>query len=81
MHGSAPDIAGRNLANPTAAFSSAAMLLEHGLGRPDDAARLRRAIDAAARAHLTPDRGGSASTDEFGDAVLAQLKTEEPARA
>jgi 3-isopropylmalate dehydrogenase len=46
VHGSAPDIAGKGIANPLATFLSAAMMLRHGLDRPDDAERVERAVDA-----------------------------------
>jgi 3-isopropylmalate dehydrogenase len=72
-HGSAPDIAGRGIANPTGMLRSTAMLLEHGLGRPDEARRLDEAIDAALASTPTSDLGGTASTSAFGDAVLARL--------
>ncbi len=74
VHGSAPDIAGRGIANPMAAMLSAAMLLEH-LGESDAAA----AIDAAVRAVLadgrvrTPDLGGASTTAEVTEAVVARL--------
>jgi len=73
VHGSAPDIAGRGIANPTAMLRSTALLLEHGLGRPDDGAALARAVDDAIASSPTPDLGGSASTAEFGAAVREQL--------
>ncbi|HET9199168.1 MAG TPA: 3-isopropylmalate dehydrogenase [Solirubrobacterales bacterium] len=56
VHGSAPDIAGRGVANPLATFLSAAMMLRHGLGRGDDAARIEAAVDAVLERGLrTPD--------------------------
>ncbi|HVO54458.1 MAG TPA: 3-isopropylmalate dehydrogenase [Solirubrobacterales bacterium] len=56
VHGSAPDIAGHGTANPLATFLSAAMMLRHGLGRADDAARIEVAVDAVlARGLRTPD--------------------------
>jgi len=73
VHGSAPDIAGRGIANPTAMLRSTALLLEHGLGRRDEAAALARAVDGAIASSPTPDLGGSASTAEFGAAVREQL--------
>ncbi len=74
VHGSAPDIAGRGIANPTAALRSAAMLLDH-LGDTGAAERLNIAIEEVmARGLRTPDLGGTASTLEFGDAVLAALE-------
>ena len=73
VHGSAPDIAGRGIANPTAMLRSTALLLEHGLRRPEEAQALVRAVDAALAASPTPDLGGSASTSSFGAAVREQL--------
>jgi isocitrate/isopropylmalate dehydrogenase len=73
-HGTAPDIAGRNVINPTATLLSAVMMLEH-LGFADAAARLDSAlarIYADGRV-LTPDQGGRASTTEFCEAVAALL--------
>jgi tartrate dehydrogenase/decarboxylase / D-malate dehydrogenase len=73
VHGSAPDIAGKGIANPIAAIWSASMMLDH-LGLPEEAARVMRAIEATTAAGtLTPDLGGSATTVEVGDAVLANL--------
>jgi 3-isopropylmalate dehydrogenase len=78
VHGSAPDIAGQGIANPLATFLSAAMMLRHGLGRPDDAARIETAVDAILDKGLrTPDlaSAGEASvgTAEITDAVLSEL--------
>ena len=56
VHGSAPDIAGQGIANPLATFLSVAMMLRHGLDRPDDAARIEAAVDAVLERGLrTPD--------------------------
>ena len=56
VHGSAPDIAGKGIANPLATFLSVAMMLRHGLDRPDDAARIEAAVDAVLERGLrTPD--------------------------
>jgi 3-isopropylmalate dehydrogenase len=90
VHGSAPDIAGRGVANPLATFLSTAMMLRHGLGRPDDAARIEEAVDAVlARGLRTPDLAGGTlappplpemptqvevGTVEMTDAVLAELE-------
>lgn len=73
-HGTAPDLAGRGIINPTAQLLSAAMMLEH-LGRAGNAARLRAAVDAVyARGDvLTPDQGGTATTEAFASAVIDQL--------
>jgi 3-isopropylmalate dehydrogenase len=73
IHGSAPDIAGRGIANPAAMIRSAALLLRHGLGRPDDARRLDGAVDEALRTTHTPDQGGEATTADVGDAVIGAL--------
>ena len=73
VHGSAPDIAGQGIANPVAAIWSAALMLDH-LGLPEEAARVMRAIEAATGAGvLTPDLGGTATTEEVGAAVVAAL--------
>jgi 3-isopropylmalate dehydrogenase len=73
VHGSAPDIAGRGVANPAAMLRSVALMLEHGLGRPAEARAVASAVDAAIEAAPTPDLGGDATTAEFGDAVLSLL--------
>lgn len=74
VHGSAPDIAGRDLANPTGMFWSVALLLEH-LGQPELGERLMNALSAvlAAGHHVTRDLGGTAGTRAMSDAVLAEL--------
>ncbi|MCD6057960.1 MAG: tartrate dehydrogenase, partial [Thermomicrobiales bacterium] len=73
VHGSAPDIAGQGIANPIAAIWTAALMLEH-LGLPDEAARVMRAIEATTAAGIvTPDLGGTATTREVGDAIVAGL--------
>jgi 3-isopropylmalate dehydrogenase len=79
VHGSAPDIAGTGRANPTAMLRSLALALEHSLGEPGLAGRVEAATAAAAESAPTPDVGGSATTTEFGDAVLAGLAAEVPA--
>jgi 3-isopropylmalate dehydrogenase len=73
VHGSAPDLAGRGVANPTAMLRSTVLLLEHGLARPGEAQVLNRAIEAALVSAPTADLGGSATTAEFGAAVREQL--------
>ena len=73
IHGSAPDIAGRGIANPAAMLRSAALMLSYGLERPDEAQLLDQAVDAALRSAPTADLGGTATTEEFGDAVVALL--------
>jgi 3-isopropylmalate dehydrogenase len=78
VHGSAPDIAGQGIANPLATFLSAAMMLRHGLGRPEDAGRIETAVDAVLERGLrTPDLAGeeeaAVGTEETTEAVLAEL--------
>jgi isocitrate dehydrogenase (NAD+) len=74
VHGSAPDIAGKGIANPTALILSSVLMLIH-LGEVQAAGRLRTAVERvyADKQHLTTDVGGSASTAEFTDAVIANL--------
>jgi len=74
VHGSAPDIAGQGIANPTALLRGAAMMLDY-LGQPDQAQRLRRSIRRVIGAGktITRDLGGSASTDEYAQALIADL--------
>jgi 3-isopropylmalate dehydrogenase len=73
VHGSAPDLVGSGTANPAAMLRSTALLLEHGLGRADEARALARAVDAALVAAPTPDLGGTATTAELGAAVREHL--------
>jgi 3-isopropylmalate dehydrogenase len=73
VHGSAPDIAGLGIANPAAMLRSTALMLEHGLGRPEEARALAAAVEVALAEAPTPDLGGTATTAEFGDAVLRAL--------
>ena len=74
IHGSAPDIAGKGVANPMATILSAAMLLRHSLGLADAAERIERAVaHALGDGVLSRDLGGNAGTAEIGDAVLARL--------
>jgi 3-isopropylmalate dehydrogenase len=89
VHGSAPDIAGKGIANPLATFLSVAMMLRHGLDRPDDAARIEAAVDVVLERGLrTPDLAAGTlakppmpdvpaevevGTAEMTDAVLVAL--------
>jgi tartrate dehydrogenase/decarboxylase/D-malate dehydrogenase len=74
VHGSAPDIAGKEIANPMAALWSAAMMVEE-LGHPEASSLLLSAMaDVTASGLLTVDLGGTASTSEFGTAVRTALK-------
>jgi 3-isopropylmalate dehydrogenase len=75
VHGSAPEIAGKGLANPLAAILSAALLLRHGLRLAAQAAAVESAVDRALDAGLrTRDLGGLTTTEEATQAVLAQLR-------
>jgi 3-isopropylmalate dehydrogenase len=72
VHGSAPDIAGRGIANPIGAVLSVGLLLEHACGRADLNARIERAVGTAlAEGMRPPDLGGSAATLELADALIA----------
>jgi isocitrate dehydrogenase (NAD+) len=75
VHGSAPDIAGQGIANPTALMQSAVMMLDH-LGEQKAAARLQEAIHKVYSEGkcLTPDLGGTASTEQFTDAVVRAVQ-------
>ena len=75
VHGSAPDIAGKGIANPIATIWAASMMLEH-LGEPKAAAHVLRAIEsvlASSGAPKTPDIGGTATTTQLGEAVAAAV--------
>ena len=74
IHGSAPDIAGKGIANPLGAISSAAMLLRYSLGLNAEADSIDRAVDKViAQGQLTSDLGGKATTTEVGRAVRELL--------
>ena len=74
VHGSAPDIAGQGVANPSAILLASAMMLDH-VGQPQRAARLRKALELTlARGTRTPDLGGDATTEGFADAIIASLE-------
>ena len=74
VHGSAPDIAGKGIANPTALLLSAVMMLEH-LNFKDEANRIKKAInDVLENTDIrTPDLGGTSSTKEYTDAIIQRL--------
>ncbi|KAL7752439.1 hypothetical protein RI367_001973 [Sorochytrium milnesiophthora] len=86
IHGSAPDIAGTNIANPTGAILSVAMMLRHSLGMPDHAAAVERAVQRAMDEgdgdtigeRATQDLGGTATTTQFTARVLHFLSQELP---
>ena len=75
VHGSAPDIAGKHIANPTAILWSACMMLEY-LGEDACAANIRQAVDAVLQEAkvLTPDLHGTSTTEEYRDAIIAHLQ-------
>jgi len=74
VHGSAPPLAGKNVANPIGAILSAALMLET-LGRAEDAARVERAVERAVQAgEVTQDIGGSLGTTQAGDAIRKRLE-------
>jgi isocitrate dehydrogenase (NAD+) len=74
VHGTAPDIAGKGIANPGALILAACMLLDH-IGDTDRAKRVRGALEQTIRdgKTVTRDLGGTASTEEFTDAIIAKL--------
>ncbi|MGC9974348.1 MAG: isocitrate/isopropylmalate family dehydrogenase, partial [Gaiellaceae bacterium] len=76
VHGSAPDIAGRGIANPTAMLRSVAMMLEYAFNEDVAARELREAVEVAVREAPTPDLGGEATTREFTDKVVEVLSRE-----
>lgn len=80
VHGSAPDIAGRGIANPIAAVLAGAMMLEF-LGEADAAVALQRGVEAVldSGAVRTPDLGGTDGTQAMADAIIAQIQAGAPA--
>jgi len=74
VHGSAPDIAGKGIANPAALMLAAVMMLRH-LGMQDQAGRIAAALEATIREgdDTTPDLGGTGTTDSFADAIIRRL--------
>jgi isocitrate dehydrogenase (NAD+) len=75
VHGSAPDLAGKGVANPTAMLLAGCMMLEH-IDQAEAAARVRIAIEATllARDSLTPDLGGKSGTDTYADAIISRIE-------
>ncbi|HTZ97840.1 MAG TPA: isocitrate dehydrogenase (NAD(+)) [Terriglobales bacterium] len=76
VHGSAPDIAGKNLANPTAVIRCSLLMLRH-LGEFDAALKIRNALEKVYRTRekLTRDVGGNAGTLEFADSIIEAMET------
>ena len=82
VHGSAPDIAGRGIANPIGAIWAAAMMLDH-LGQQEAADDVLAAIESTLGRDdppLTPDLGGRAGTGDLAEAILARTVADNPAR-
>jgi len=73
VHGSAPDIAGKGVANPTGTMLSVALMLRHSLGAPEAAAALEAAVAHALAEDPTTDLGGTRTTAAFTDAVVAAV--------
>jgi 3-isopropylmalate dehydrogenase len=76
IHGSAPDIAGKGIANPVGTILSAAMLLRHSLGLEKEAASVERAVEAALAAGARTadlDRTKPLSTSGMGEAIISKL--------
>lgn len=82
VHGSAPDIAGKNLANPTALLRSALLMLRH-IGEPAAALKIRNALEMVYRDRdkLTKDVGGKAGTSQFADSVIEAMGAESQTEA
>ena len=76
VHGSAPDIAGKDLANPTAVLQSGVLMLRH-IGEAEAADRVHAALEKTykEKLHLTRDVGGTSGTSEFADAVMANMQS------
>jgi isocitrate dehydrogenase (NAD+) len=74
VHGTAPDIAGKGIANPTAVMLAGVQMLDH-LGQGDRARRVQAAIEGVLRDKkiVTGDVGGAATTEQYTDAVIARL--------
>ena len=74
IHGSAPDIAGKGIANPLGAILSAAMLLRHSLKLETEAKAVEKAVEASIEAGAkTADLGGELSSEELGDIVVRSM--------
>jgi len=78
VHGSAPDIAGKNIANPTAVLRSALLMLRH-IGEHDAALKIRNALEKVYRDRekLTRDVGGKAGTSQFADHIIDAMESAE----
>jgi 3-isopropylmalate dehydrogenase len=77
IHGSAPDIAGKGIANPLGTIASVAMMFRSSLGMPKEAAAVDQAIDRVlADGHRTPDLGGQVTTTQMGDYICRALESQ-----
>lgn len=75
IHGSAPDIAGKGIANPLSMINSVAMMLRHSFDRPDLADKITASVDAVIESGIvTPDLGGQATTDQVTSAIINQIR-------
>jgi len=76
VHGSAPDIAGKNMANPTAVLRSSLLMLKH-LGEHEAEYKIRKALENVYRTRekLTKDVGGLAGTSQFADSVVEEMQS------
>jgi 3-isopropylmalate dehydrogenase len=76
VHGSAPDIVGKGVANPIGAILSAGMLLRHSLNLPEEAQRIEDAVEAAIEGGArTVDLGGEVPTQAMGEEICSRLDT------
>jgi isocitrate/isopropylmalate dehydrogenase len=75
VHGSAPDIKGKNIANPTAMILAAVMMLNH-IGEEKAAKRISTALETVLKkgGSLTPDLGGSATTTKFAETIIREME-------
>ena len=75
VHGTAPDIAGRGIANPVGTILSVALMFEYSIGRKDLAQRIEDAVEKCLQAGtVTADLGGSATTEQVTEQILSALK-------
>ncbi len=74
VHGSAPDIAGQNIANPVGMILSVAMMFEYSIGMPELAKEIERSVEVALGKDIrTPDLGGDSSTQAVTDSIIAEI--------
>ena len=74
MHGSAPDIAGQNIANPVGMILSVAMMFEYSFGMPELANEIERSVEIALGKDIrTPDLGGDSNTQVVTDSIIAEI--------